>query len=105
MLDGRRLGLASGGGGAHGVARELRRELADGAVERGGEEERLALAAEQRDDALDRGLEADVEHAVDLVQDEHRHVVEPHQAARDEVLEPARRRDDDVAAGRGLALA
>ena len=59
----------------------------------------------QRDDPLDGRPEAHVEHAVDLVEDEHRDVVEPHQAAREEVLEPAGRGDDDVAARSRPALA
>ena len=69
---------------------------ADLAVERGREEEGLAVARRSADDPVDGGPEAHVEHAVGLVEHEHADAVEAHGAARDQVLEAARRGDDDV---------
>ena len=51
-------------------------------------------------DAVDRGLEAHVEHAVGLVEDEDAHAVEGQVAALEEVLEAAGGGDDDVGAAR-----
>jgi hypothetical protein len=59
------------------------------AVERGGEEQRLALGRALGHDAVDGGLEAHVEHAVGLVEDEDRHAVERQVAALEEVLQAA----------------
>ena len=53
-------------------------------------------------DAVDRGLEAHVEHAVGLVEDEDADAVEGEVAALEEVLEAAGGGDDDVGV-RGLA--
>ena len=50
------------------------------------------------------GLEAHVEHAVRLVEDEDLDVVERDHLALDEILKPARRRDDDVRALEALRL-
>ena len=66
------------------------------ALERRGEEERLAVQRGLLDDAVDRGLEAHVEHAVGLVEDQHLDVAQADVPALDEVLEAAGRRDDDV---------
>ncbi len=59
-----------------------------------------------RDDPVDGGPEAHVEHAVGLVEHEDAHVGERERAALEEVLQPAGRGDDDVRLGRltGLAL-
>ena len=80
------------------------RELADFAVERGREEHRLAVLRHAADDALDLRAEAHVEHAVGLVEDEDLDVVERDHLALDEILKPARRRDDDVRALEPLRL-
>ena len=71
-------------------------ELTDLAVERGREEHRLALAGQALDDRVDLRLEAHVEHAVGLVEDEDPDRVELEQLPLGQVLEPARRGDDDV---------
>ncbi len=52
-------------------------------------------------DAVDLRLEAHVEHAVGLVEDEDVDVVERDELAVDQVLQPARRGDEDR---RGLRL-
>jgi hypothetical protein len=78
------------------VERVRRGELADLAVERRREEHRLALAGQALDDRVDLRLEAHVEHAVGLVEDEDPNRVELEQLSLGEVLEPARRCDDDV---------
>ena len=59
----------------------LRGDLAGLALERGGEEQRLAVARDLLDDAVDDGPEAHVEHAVGLVEDEDLDVVEADGAA------------------------
>ena len=91
-----------------GVAARLARvgggELAGRALERGREEERLALARRLGDDPADGRLEAHVEHPVGLVEDEDADALQRDRAARDQVLEPARRGDDDVGAVGGLDL-
>ena len=56
------------------------------------------------DDPLDGRLEAHVEHPVGLVEDEDLDVGERDDAARDQVLEPAGRGDDDVGLARRRAL-
>ena len=79
-------------------------ELADLAVERGREEHRLAVARDRLDDPVDLRLEAHVEHAVGLVEDEDADAAQVEQAAVDQVLEAAGRRDDDVCRARALRL-
>ncbi len=76
------------------------------AVERRREEQRLAVGRDLAHDAVDRGLEAHVEHAVGLVEHEDLDLIEAEGAAGEEVLEAARGRDDDVRAGgfAGLTL-
>ena len=66
------------------------------AVERGGEEQRLARTRHAGDDAVDRWAEAHVEHAIGLVEHEEANVGEADRAALEEILEPAGGRDDDV---------
>ena len=66
------------------------------AVQRCGEEERLTVARALRDDAVDRRLEAHVEHPVGLVENQQLDVVELERAAREQILKAARRCDDDV---------
>ena len=81
---------------------EVLGDAAGFAVERRGEEQRLAVVRRHLHDAVDRRLEAHVEHAVGLVEDEDLDVLEREGAALDEVFQAARGRDDDVRAG-GLA--
>ena len=90
---------------AHGVARVLRREAVDLAVERGREEERLALLAHLADDAVDGRAEAQVEHAVGLVEHEQGDAVEAHEAPLEQILETAGRGHEDVGARGLLGLA
>ena len=66
------------------------------AVERGREQHGLTLAAALVDDAAHTGQEAHVGHAVGLVDDDDRDVVELHVALLDEVFEPARAGDEHV---------
>ncbi len=62
------------------------------------------LARDAAEDPLDLRAEAHVEHPVGLVEDEDRDVVERDQPALDQVLQTARRRDDDLRALRALRL-
>ena len=71
-------------------------QLADRALERGREEQCLPLARDLLDDAVDDGLEAHVEHAVGLVQDEDLDAAELDVAAGDQVFEAPGRGDDHV---------
>ena len=71
-------------------------------LERRGEQHRLPVARHAAEDAVDLRLEAHVEHAVGLVQHEHADRVERHEAALEQVVEPSRRRDEDV--GRACEL-
>ena len=83
---GRLVGVAAGLAGVGGG------ELAGRALERGREEQRLAVVRGLGDDPVDGGLEAHVEHAVGLVEDEDLDLVEGDRAAGEQVLEPARGR-------------
>ena len=65
----------------HRVARVAVRDAVDLAVQRGREEERLALLADEVDDAVDGRAEAQVEHAVGLVEHEQRDRVEAQRGA------------------------
>jgi hypothetical protein len=66
------------------------------ALERGGEEERLALLGDLGHDPVDSGLEAHVEHPVGLVEHEHLHVLQGQVAPLEQVLQATGGRDDDV---------
>ena len=74
------------------------------AVQRRREEQRLAAGRARADDAVDGGAEAHVEHPVGLVEHECADVGERHRAARHQVLEPARRRHQDLRAPGGADL-
>src|SRR3954467_3221931 len=87
-----------------GVLRVLACELGDLAVERRGEEHRLAVARHPPQDPLDLRAEAHVEHPVRLVEDEDLDAVEVDEAALHQVEEPARRGDCDVGALEALRL-
>ncbi len=81
---------------AHRVALVAAGDDADVAVERGGEEHRLALLRGGVEDPAHRGEEAHVGHAVGLVDDDDLDHAEVDDPLRDEVLEPARAGDQDV---------
>jgi hypothetical protein len=102
------IGLPLRGRAVHVLARIARvglRDLSRGALERGGEEERLALGGALGDDPVHRRLEAHVEHPVGLVEHEDADVLQREVAALEQVLEPARGGDDDVRARGQLGLA
>ena len=84
-----------------GVARVGGGDLPGRALERGREEERLALARGLGDDPVDRGAKAHVEHAVGLVEDEDLDLLQRDDAALDQVLEPAGGGDEHVGAAGG----
>ena len=89
---------------AHRGVGVLVREPADLAVERGREEHRLAVARQPADDLVDLRLEAHVQHPVCLVEHEDAHGVEDDEPALDQVVEPARSRDENVRAADPLGL-
>ena len=74
------------------------------AVQRGREEQGLALGRAGGDDPVHGGAEAHVEHPVGLVEDERVDVAQVEGTARQLVLEPSRGGDDDVAASGVSAL-
>jgi hypothetical protein len=80
------------------VDRVVAGELGDGAVEGGAEEHRLAVLRDTAQDPVDLRLEAHVEHAVGLVEDEDAHLGELHCPTLDQVEQPSRRGDEDVGA-------
>ncbi len=56
------------------------------------------------EDAVDLGLEPHVEHAIRLVEHEDRDGVERHHAPVEQILQPTRRRDEDVSLAGSLSL-
>ena len=86
------------------VARVRPCELAYRGVERRREEHRLARLRHPADDAIDLRLEAHVEHAVGLVEDEDLHAVERDGLPLEQVVEAARGRDEHVGVARALRL-
>ena len=89
---------------ARGVARVGLGDAAGLAVERGREEQRLALARALGDEPVDGRAEAHVEHAVGLVEHERLHLVEPERPALEQVLEPPGGGHEDVGALRVAGL-
>ena len=87
------------------VARVLAGQVAGGAGERGGEQQRLAVGRRLLDDALEVGAEAHVHHAVGLVEDEDPDAAEVDVAALHEVEQATRGRDEQVGAAGELRLA
>lgn len=81
-----------------GVGEVAADQAVDVAVEGGGEQHPLALGAHLVQERGDLGHEAHVGHLIGLVQDGDRDLVQPAVTAVDEVLEPARRGDDDFGA-------
>jgi hypothetical protein len=68
------------------------------ALERGREQQRLALGRGHLYDPVDHRAEAHIEHPVGLVEDEQPDATERHISAIDQVEQPSRRRDEDVCA-------
>jgi hypothetical protein len=77
----------------------------DDRVRHGGREQhRLPLVGDLPQDALDVGQEAQVEHLVGLVEDQHREPAELQVALLGQVEQAARRADDDVGALRSASI-
>src|SRR5882757_2251558 len=70
--------------------------LTDVGIERGRVAHRLATLRHRADDAADGGKEAHVEHAINLVENEHFDGVDVDLTAAEEVFEPAGRGDDQA---------
>ena len=87
-----------------GVARVGPRQAPGLALERGGEQQRLAISGRQRDELVHDRPEAHVEHPVGLVEHEHLDLAERDGAAVEQVDEPTRRGDQHVGAARGSDL-
>jgi hypothetical protein len=83
-------------GDAHRIAQHLRRQVRDLARHGGGEQQRLALLRQFRDDRADVMDEAHVEHAVGFVEDEHLDLIEAHRIRTQQVEQPAGRRDEYI---------
>ena len=79
-----------------GVAQVGADQLVDVTVERGAEQHPLRALGRHPDELVDRRVEAEVAQVVGLVEDGQLDVVEEAVAVLEQVLEPARRRDDDV---------
>ncbi len=75
------------------VAHHARRQLGDGAVQRGREQQRLAVLRQAADDGLDILDEAHVQHAVGFVQHQRVHGIQL-DAARLQVVDQAARGGD-----------
>ncbi len=83
----------------HLVVEEAANDLVHAVVERGREQEALAVLRGLVEDARDDGQEAEVGHVVGLVEHGDLNRVEVHEALLHEVLEAAGARHDDVDAG------
>ncbi len=95
LVDGHLFGLGLVKDGVGEVAVD---EPVDRRVERRREQQGLVRPGDVAEQPLDLGHEPHVRHAVRLVDDERRDLVERDRPAVDEVDEPSRRRDDDVEA-------
>jgi hypothetical protein len=79
----------------------------DVSIEGGREEKRLVLVFDPAKNAFDLGHEAHVGHLVGFIEDNDADLVERQRSAVEQVIEPARRRDDDIDTGAkdiGLAI-
>jgi hypothetical protein len=85
-------------GDARRIAQHVRGEIGDLARHGGGEQQRLALLRELRDDRADVVDEAHVEHAVGFVEHQHFDLVEPDGVRTQQVEQAAGRRDQHVEA-------
>ena len=88
MLDGFCRRVAAFRLDSDGFCEEILRELFDVIGECGREQQRLALFWQQREDALEVGHEAHIQHAVCLVQNQYLHLIE-HQVAAFDVIQQA----------------
>ena len=86
------------------LAQILPRQRLDFGRHRRAEEQRLPIARDFGDDAIDLRREAHVEHAIRFVEHEHFEIVEHDVLPLEMVDQPARRRHDDVDAGAQLLL-
>ena len=86
------------------LAQILPRQRFDFGRHRRAEEQRLPVARDLRDDAVDLRREAHVEHAVRFVEHQHLEIVEDDVLPLEMVDQSTRRRDDDVDAGAQLLL-
>jgi hypothetical protein len=95
--------LHRGGLGGHFVRHRVvlvaLHQLADGAVECGAEKQRLVAVFDAVQDFAHLGQEAHVRHLVRFVEHHHRDVGDRHLLALEQVVEAARRRNDDVDPG------
>ena len=83
---------------AHGVADVSLHQVLDRALDGGREEQGLAIGRSGRDDLLDGGQEAHVEHAVGLIQNQDADIAEIHQVAAHEVGQSSRSCDQHLRA-------
>ena len=83
---------------AHGVADVSLHQVLDRALDGGGKEQRLAIGRGGRDDFLDGGQEAHVEHAVGLIQNQNPDIAQIDQVAAHEVGQPSGCRDQHLRA-------
>ena len=74
------------------------RHTSDLALERGGEQQRLALVRRHLHEPVDRRAEAHVEHPVGLVEHEHADALQRYVPAVDQVQQTPGRGDEDVGA-------
>ncbi len=95
-VDGRRLVVGAGRPDVRGLAHVLAGQRDDDARHRRGEEHRLPVVGGHRHDALDVGEEAQVEHLVGLVEDQHLDVAQVDVPLVREVDQPTGGADDDV---------
>ena len=86
------------------VAQELLRQLQAPRGHRGGEEQRLALAGQRREDPLHVGPEAHVQHAVRFVEDQHFEAREVRRVVPHVIHQPAGRGHHHVHVGLERAL-
>src|SRR5207248_3910442 len=103
-MDDRRFVMARLVGVRAWLARQRASELCNLPLELRREEQRLPVPWRLADDAVDDRLEAHVEHAVGLVEDDHLDATEVDGPARDQVFESAGSRDEQLRAARTVEL-
>jgi hypothetical protein len=96
MADQGRHGVRRGHRNLARIAHELHRQRLDRRRERGREQQRLPLARQRRDDALERRQKAHVEHAIGFVQHQRVDAGEVDRALLHVVDQPARSGDHHV---------
>ena len=80
----------------HRVGQQAVRQVGDGLGHGGREEQRLSLVWQPRDDLLEIGQKAHVEHPVGFVEDKDFQLVEPHVALTHEVEQSTRRGNEQM---------